>query len=94
VTYAAEEAQRAAYQGPTHPGELRHYTHPPPYGQHYNAMYPNLDGAEMEHNIAERDRVPSFIYEPPVSTTIHLMGDTGYILYIDQDRVTLAEMVL
>ena len=94
VTYAAEEAQRAAYQGPTHPGELRHYTHPPPYGQHYNAMYPNLDGAEMEHNIAERDRVPNFIYEPPVSTTIHLMGDTGYILYIDQDRVTLAEMVM
>jgi len=54
-------------------------------------MYPNLDSAEMEHSLARIDRVTDFIYEPPISTTIHLMEETGYLLYIDQDRVTLTE---
>jgi len=90
VTYAAEEAQRRKYPGPSDPSQLHFYTHPPPYGDHPNAMYPNLDSAEMEHSLARIDRVTDFIYEPPISTTIHLMEDTGYLLYIDQDRVTLS----
>jgi hypothetical protein len=57
-------------------------------------MYPNIDNELFEQAIAKMDKVTDFEYEPPISTTIHLMADTGYILYIDQDRVTLAEMVM
>jgi hypothetical protein len=56
-------------------------------------MYPNLVSAEMEHAIARQEGRWDYVYEPPISTTIHLMEDTGYILYIDRDRVTLSETV-
>jgi len=57
-------------------------------------VYPNLDNVEMEHNIAQKDRITGLVYELDVSTTIHLMEDIGYILYVDQDRVTRMEMVM
>ena len=99
VTERAQRSQAEEYAayteryGKPRPDQLRYYTHSPPY-PHPLAMYPNIDSEKMEHIIAQRNRVPEFVYEPPISTTIHLMDKSGYILYVDEDRVTLAETIM
>jgi len=94
VTYAAEEAQKRKYPGPSNP--INYTTTPTHHPTEVipTPCIPTSTVVEMEHSLARIDRVTDFVYEPPISTTIHLMEDTGYLLYIDQDRVTLAEMVL